>query len=462
MAIYELAIFDPSDPIFNPMWRQGMFVIPFMSRLGITSSWAGWSLDTVPSAWSYEAVAGAHICLSGLLMLASMWHWVFWDLDCFRDRRTNAPAIDLPKLFGIHLILSAILCFGFGAFHCCTSPGFWISDAYGITGGVRTVAPDWAVSGFDPYNPAGVASHHVAAGLVGLVAGVFHLCVRPSLGLYSTLRMGNIETVLASSIAVVSWAATCVAATMWYGSATTPIEFFGPTRYQWDSGYFQLATERAVQLRVAEGKTVGAAWEAVPYRLAFFDYLGNNPSKGGLFRNGPMNNGDGIALGWSGHAAFSAADGSQLYVRRMPTFFETFPVLLLDVQGTVRADIPFRRAESKYSIEQINVSVTFYGGALNGAAFTNRRTVTQFARRAQLGELVDFDRESHRSDGVFRSSPRGWFAFAHVCLGLFFLFGHWWHGARTLFRDVFSGIDASASEQVEFGSFVKVGGANLR
>jgi hypothetical protein len=53
------------------------------------------------------------------------------------------------------------------------------------------------------------------------------------------------------------------------------------------SGYFQLATERAVQLRVAEGKTVGAAWESVPYRLAFFDYLGNNPSKGGLFRNGP-------------------------------------------------------------------------------------------------------------------------------------------------------------------------------
>lgn len=26
MALYELAIFDPSDPILNPMWRQGMFV----------------------------------------------------------------------------------------------------------------------------------------------------------------------------------------------------------------------------------------------------------------------------------------------------------------------------------------------------------------------------------------------------------------------------------------------------
>jgi photosystem II CP47 chlorophyll apoprotein len=71
--------------------------------------------------------------------------------------------------------------------------------------------------------------------------------------------MGNIETVLASSIAVVSWASTCVAATMWYGSATTPIEFFGPTRYQWDSGYFQRAIERNVQLQLAEGKSLVGA-----------------------------------------------------------------------------------------------------------------------------------------------------------------------------------------------------------
>ena len=55
-----------------------------------------------------------------------------------------------------------------------------------------------------------------------------------------------------------------------------------------------------------------------------------------------------------------------LFVRRMPTFFETFPVFLIDKDGIVRADVPFRRAESKYSIEQVGVSVTFYGGELDG------------------------------------------------------------------------------------------------
>jgi hypothetical protein len=35
------------------------------------------------------------------------------------------------------------------------------------------------------------------------------------------------------------------------------------------------------------------------------------------------------------------------------SFFESFPVILLDSDGVVRADVPFRRAESKYSIEQV-------------------------------------------------------------------------------------------------------------
>src|SRR6056300_1485725 len=121
MALYELAVFDPSDPVLNPMWRQGMFVMPFMTRLGITDSWGGWSItgETVsnPGIWSFEGVALSHIILSGMCFLAAIWHWVYWDLELFRDPRTGEPALDLPKIFGIHLFLSGLACFGFGAFH---------------------------------------------------------------------------------------------------------------------------------------------------------------------------------------------------------------------------------------------------------------------------------------------------------------------------------------------------------
>jgi photosystem II CP47 chlorophyll apoprotein len=463
MALYELAIFDPSDPILNPMWRQGMFVLPFMTRLGVTGSWAGWSItgetNVNPGIWSYEGVAAAHIILSGLLFLAAIWHWVFWDLELFRDPRTGNPALDLPKIFGIHLFLSGLLCFSFGAFHTTGlfGPGVWVSDPFGITGSVEPLTPAWGPNGFDPYNPNGIASHHIAAGILGILAGLFHLSVRPPQRLYKVLRMGNVETVLSSSIAAVFWAAFIVAGTMWYGSAATPIELFGPTRYMWDSGFFQQEIEKRVETQLTNGASLSQAWSTIPEKLAFYDYIGNNPAKGGLFRAGAMDSGDGIAAGWLGHAVFSDKEGNQLTVRRMPTFFETFPVILLDKDGVVRADIPFRRAESKYSIEQVGVSVSFYGGELDGVTFNDPSTVKKYARRSQLGEIFEFDRSTLQSDGVFRSSPRGWFTFGHLCFALLFFFGHIWHGGRTIFRDVFAGIDPDLDEQVEFGAFLKLG-----
>jgi photosystem II CP47 chlorophyll apoprotein len=274
--------------------------------------------------------------------------------------------------------------------------------------------------------------------------------------------MGNIETVLSSSIAAVFWSAFVVSGTMWYGSAATPIELFGPTRYQWDKGYFQQEIQRRVQTSLNSGSSLSEAWTKIPEKLAFYDYIGNNPAKGGLFRAGAMNSGDGIAIGWLGHSVFTDKEGNELFVRRMPTFFETFPVLLIDKDGVVRADIPFRRAESKYSIEQVGVSVNFFGGEFDGLSFNDPTTVKKYARRSQLGEIFEFDRATLQSDGVFRSSPRGWFTFGHLSFALLFFFGHIWHGARTIFRDVFAGIDPDLEEQIEFGAFQKLGDVTTR
>jgi len=467
MAFYELAVFDPSDPVLNPMWRQGMFVLPFMTRLGVTQSWGGWTITgetaSNPGIWSYEGVAASHIVLSGLLFLASVWHWVFWDLELFVDPRTGESALDLPKMFGIHLFLSGLLCFGFGAFHLTGvwGPGMWVSDPYGLTGHVQPVAPEWGPSGFNPFNPGGVVAHHIAAGIVGIIAGLFHLTVRPPERLYKALKMGNIETVLSSSIAAVFFAAFVVAGTMWYGNATTPIELFGPTRYQWDKGYFQAEIQHRVDAKLAEGASLSDAWSTIPEKLAFYDYVGNSPAKGGLFRTGAMDSGDGIAKTWAGHPIFKDKEGRELTVRRMPNFFETFPIIMTDADGVVRADIPFRRAESKFSVEQTGVTVSFYGGELDGQTFSDASSVKKFARKAQLGEAFDFDRETLNSDGVFRTSPRGWFTFGHAVFALLFFFGHIWHGSRTIFRDVFAGVEIE-EEQVEFGLFAKVGDLSTR
>ncbi|KAL5569717.1 hypothetical protein UlMin_026292, partial [Ulmus minor] len=423
MALYELAVFDLSDLVLDPMWRQGMFVIPFMTRLGIKNSWGGWNITggtiTNSGIWSYEGMAGTHI------------HWVYWDLEIFTDERTGKPSLDLPKIFGIHLLLSGLACFGFGAFHVTGlyGLGIWVSNPYGLTEKVQSVTPAWGVEGFDPFVQGGIASHHIAVGTLGILAGLFHLSVRLPQRLYKGLRMGNIETILSSSIAAVFFAAFVVAGTMWYGSATTPIELFGPTRYQWDQGYFQQEIYRRVDVELAENQSLSEAWSKIPEKLAFMITSAIILQKGD-------------SVGWLGHPIFRDKEGRELFVCRMPTFFETFPIVLVDGDGIVRVDVPFRRVESKYSVEQVGVTVEFYSGELNRVSYSDSTTVKKYARRAQLGENFELDRATLKSDGVFRSSPRGWFTFGH---------------ASTLFRDVFAGIDPNLDAQVEFGAFQKLG-----
>ncbi|KAK4843208.1 hypothetical protein QYF36_005336 [Acer negundo] len=120
-----------------------------------------------------------------------------------------------------------------------------------------------------------------------------------------------------------------------------------------------------------------------------------------------MDNEDGITVGWLGHPIFRYKEGRELFVRRMPTFFETFPVVLVDGDGIVIDNVPFRWAESKYSVEQVGVTIEFYGGEQNGVSYGNPVIVKKYAKRAQLGEIFELDRDTLKSDGVFRSSPRG-------------------------------------------------------
>ena len=102
----------------------------------------------------------------------------------------------------------------------------------------------------------GIASHHIVAGTLGILADLFHLSVCPPQRLYKGLRMRNIETVISSNITAVFFAAFVVTGTMWYDSATSLIELFGPTHYQWDQGYFQQEIYRRVSIRIAENQSL--------------------------------------------------------------------------------------------------------------------------------------------------------------------------------------------------------------
>ncbi|OMP12453.1 Photosystem antenna protein-like protein [Corchorus olitorius] len=184
--------------------------------------------------------------------------------------------------------------------------------------------------------------------------------------------MGNIETVLSSSIAAVLFCSLLLLLELCgMVQRPTPIELFGPTRYQWDQGYFQ----QEIYRRVSAGE----------------DYSEQVMTR------------DGIAVGWLGHPIFRDKEGRELL------------------------------AESKYSVEQVGVTVEFYGGELNGVSYSDPAT-----------------------------QSKGLVYFWHASFALLFFFGHIWHGARTLFRDVFAGIDPDLDAQVEFGAFQKLGDPTTR
>ena len=68
--------------------------MPFMTRLRVSDSWTDWDIagektEPIASLWCYEGVAYTHIILSGLRFLAAVWHWIYWDLELFRDPRTG-------------------------------------------------------------------------------------------------------------------------------------------------------------------------------------------------------------------------------------------------------------------------------------------------------------------------------------------------------------------------------------
>lgn len=358
MLLYEILVLDKSDIIFNPIWRQGCYALPIATRLGAVDSSYGWALgiNQVESSWTYEAAIVSHIILSGLLTLASQWHWAYSELDLFISTTSGNLVLDLNRILGIHLSLSALLCFGYGIAHLsgASGPGIWTSDAYGLLGSVRGVKPSYALTGLIFSSYGTITANHIISGVLGLLAGIWHTSSRPQPALYSLVAMGNLEGVLSSSIGAVLFCAGIVSTSMWYGSATTPIELLGPTRYQWDNAYFALDIGSRINSQNSVALT--SSWDQIPDKLVLYDYIGGNPAKGGIFRSGPMNKGDGVAQNWIGHPYFEMSTLA-LTVRRMPAFFETFPVLMIDQGGTLRSDIPFRRAESLYSIEQCKVTV---------------------------------------------------------------------------------------------------------
>ena len=85
-----------------------------------------------------------------------------------------------------------------------------------------------------------------------------------------------------------------------------------------------------------------------------------------------------------------------------------------------------------------------------------------YARRAQFGATLDFKKPNNQTDGSWRTSPRGWFSFAHTNLALLFVLEHLWHAGRALFKDIWTGLTFQFTRCTAFGLNVKLGDSTTR
>ena len=88
----------------------------------------------------------------------------------------------------------------------------------------------------------------------------------------------------------------------------------------------------------------------------------------------------------------------------MPSFFETFPVLFFDKFGILLGDLPFRRAESQYSLEQVGVEAIVLGGVYHLCFFFNSQQIKDLARIRPFGQIFIV---GSNGDGFRRTSIRG-------------------------------------------------------
>ena len=145
-------------------------------------------------------------------------------------------------------MLSAVLCYLYGICHLAGyfGPGCWTSDSYGIAGSIRLIKPMYSLTGLGTYSYGVISSNHIIAGFVGLIISLWHTSTRPGPALYKLLGMSNIEGVLSSSISAIFFSAIISTSIMWYGSVSTAIELFGPSRFHWDNAYFTQELNRRV------------------------------------------------------------------------------------------------------------------------------------------------------------------------------------------------------------------------
>lgn len=234
ITLFEIANFEPTQP----MYEQGLILLPNLARLGFGVGAGGEIIDTSP----YFAIGVLHLISSAVLGAGGLFH-VFRGPDTLEEQfpwfgyRWN-DANKMTNILGFHLII-----LGLGALLLVAKAMFWGGLYDPAIQNVRTIAHPtlnpgiiWAyliglqgkfwLAGVD--NLEDVVGGHLWIGAICIGGGLWHIASRP-FGWAKRLFVWSGEGYLAYSIGAVSLMAFIATLFISVNTTVFPTEFFGPT-----------------------------------------------------------------------------------------------------------------------------------------------------------------------------------------------------------------------------------------
>ncbi len=273
ITLFEVSGFDPAQP----MYEQGLIVLPNLARLGWGVGDGGAIVDTYP----YFVIGVLHLISSAFLGAGGLFH-VFKGPSKLEERfpffgyRWN-DANKMTTILGIHLVL-----LGFGALLLVAKAMIWggLYDPQLQT--VRLVSspavdPDtifgyllgwkgrfWLAS---VQSLEEVVGGHIWIGLLCIVGGVWHIRTQPFAWARNILVWSG-EAYLSYSIGAVSLMAFVATLFVSINSLVFPPEFYGPT--------LQLVFDRFPVFASPDGTLTARVWLAnAHFWLGFFFLQGH-------------------------------------------------------------------------------------------------------------------------------------------------------------------------------------------
>lgn len=283
MTLFEISHYNPVEP----MYEQGLILLPHLASLGIGVGDGGQIVDTAP----YFAIGVLHLISSAVLGAGGLYHALLGPDILSKDKTFSGffgydweDKDKMTTIIGIHLLL-----LGFGAWLLVAKAMFWGGLYDPAASSVRIVtAPTLSLGHIFSYlfgirgsqgmaavnNLEDVVGGHIWIGFFCVVGGFWHIVTKP-FGWARRALFWSGEAYLSYSLGALAYMGFFAAYFITVNDTVYPEAFYGPVGFSLEGGAANARTWLASShFLLAALLLCGHVWHALQVRLKAAGVIG--------------------------------------------------------------------------------------------------------------------------------------------------------------------------------------------